>query len=103
MSGEQERYVTVEGCVSCDMNGEKVVLNTASGIYFGLDGVGTRVWELLAGPHSLDELLDSLFDDYDVEKDVLKNDVAAFVGKLHEHGLISTVDKTTPEDNKTES
>ena len=33
--------------VSCDLAGEAVILNLKSGQYFGLNEVGTRIWNLI--------------------------------------------------------
>ena len=35
--------------VSVDLDDKTVILNTQSGIYYGLDDVGARVWHLVAG------------------------------------------------------
>jgi hypothetical protein len=40
--------------VSCNLAGEAVILNTKSGIYFGLKPVGARIWELVQEPRTID-------------------------------------------------
>jgi len=40
-----------------DLAGEAVILNLASGIYFGLNEVGTRMWNLLAEHGSTEQIL----------------------------------------------
>ena len=42
------RYRIPEDVVSREVGGEAVLLNLATGTYFGLDGVGTEIWNLLA-------------------------------------------------------
>jgi len=42
--------------IATDMDGETVMMSIESGEYFGLGGVGGRVWELLAQPMTLDQL-----------------------------------------------
>ena len=45
--------VRSDGPVGTSIPGETVILDPAKGVYFGLDGVGARVWELLdAGGHA---------------------------------------------------
>jgi hypothetical protein len=36
--------------VSSDLKGEVAILDLKAGVYYGLDAVGARVWELLQGP-----------------------------------------------------
>jgi len=46
--------------VSAELEGEAVILHLADGIYYGLDGAGALVWELLRDPRSLAELRDAV-------------------------------------------
>ena len=48
--------------VSCDIGNQIAILNLKSGVYYGLDAVGTRVWELVQQPRSLKEIESSLAD-----------------------------------------
>ena len=81
---------TAEHCVSCDLNGERVILNTSSGVYFGLDEVGSRIWELLAEPSTEDAIVKRLTEEYDVDEETVRRDVQTFLGNLNERGLILT-------------
>ncbi len=46
--------------ISCDLAGEAPILNLKSGVYFGLDAVGARIWSLLQKPVMLAEICDAL-------------------------------------------
>lgn len=67
---------------------ETVILHLGSGTYFGLDPVGTRIWELLESPQSLEALHASLLAEFDVAAEVLWADIRAFLDKLFAHGII---------------
>ena len=43
-----------------DLDGETVLLDLRGGVYFGLDGVGARIWQLLQRPTSLRAVRDVL-------------------------------------------
>ena len=58
-----------------EVNGESVLLDTASLNFFGLDDVGTRMWAVLAGASSLQEACEALLTEYDVAPDVLQRDL----------------------------
>ncbi len=67
-----------------------VLFSTVDEVYFGLNSVAARVWELLPpATRSLDELCDRLQPDYpDVAPEVLRGDVRALLHELADFGLI---------------
>ena len=74
--------------VSCDLAGEEVILNLNSGMYYGLDGVGFRIWSLIQQPASIAKIRDSLMAEYEVEADQCERELIALIQKLAGHGLI---------------
>lgn len=74
-----------------EVGGEVVLLDLASERYFGLDPVGTRIWTLLDQNQPLQQVLDTLCDEYDAPRERLHEDLLALVAKLAEAGLV-TVD-----------
>ena len=71
-----------------ELAGETVLLDLASENYFGLDTVGTRVWQLLNEGQARSDLIDILLDEYEVERAVLEKDIAELLDRLNEAGLI---------------
>jgi hypothetical protein len=67
---------------------ELVMLDDAQGLYFGLNPVGRKIWELLDLPRSYDALLQSLAQTYDVDLEQCNADVRPFLGQLIEHRLV---------------
>ena len=67
---------------------ETVLLDLASEEFFGLDGVGARLFELLEQPRTLDEVVDTLLEEYDVDHDTLAGDVHALASELVERNLL---------------
>jgi hypothetical protein len=87
--------ITLESTISVpedvlfrEVEGEAVLLNTASGKYFGLDEVGTRMWTLLAEHGQVEPAYRALLEEYDVAPEQLQQDLLDLVGKLVAHGLI---------------
>lgn len=72
-----------------ELDGEAVVLNLDTGIYFGLDAVGTRIWQLIEERKPLRIVLDTLIDEYEASPDRLQSDLLAFVERLNGKGLLS--------------
>ena len=71
-----------------EVGGEAVLLNLASEQYFGLDPVGTRIWQLLNEDGRLQHAFDTMRDEYEVEPALLESDLLTLVGKLAEAGLV---------------
>jgi len=71
-----------------DLDGEAVLLNLRTGVYFGLDPVGTRIWDLLVERRSLPAILDTLLGEYEVDTARCERDVRLFLAALTEHALL---------------
>lgn len=72
-----------------EVGGEAVLLSLASERYFGLDPVGTRIWQLLALDSSLQSAFDALCGEYQVAPERLQADLLALVAELAEAGLVA--------------
>lgn len=71
-----------------EVDGEMVLLDMKSENYFGLDSVGTDIWQAIEEKKVLQDVLDTLVEQYDVEEEVLRKDLISFVEKLQESGLV---------------
>lgn len=67
---------------------ETVLLNLESGIYFGLDEVGSRMWQLIAAGVPLADAHRTLLEEYDVEPAQLEFDLIHLVEQLVAHRLV---------------
>ena len=68
---------------------ETVLLDLESGIYFGLDGVGKRIWESISDGLTLGQIAAVIKSEYEVEEDQAQGDVIEFVRDLVERGLLA--------------
>lgn len=67
---------------------EMVLLDTLSGEYFGLEGIGAVIWQHMSKNESLREVFETMLEMYEVEAEKLENDIVAFVKKLLDAGLV---------------
>jgi hypothetical protein len=74
--------------VSCPLGEEAAILNLKNSVYYGMNPVGARVWELLKQPKRVSELRDVLLDEYEVEQERCAQDLLALLQKMREEGLI---------------
>jgi hypothetical protein len=68
---------------------EAVILNLASGVYFGLDTVGTRMWQLMSEHESTETVVEALLAEYEVEKKQLRCDLDDLIRQLSDKGLMT--------------
>jgi hypothetical protein len=80
--------VAVKDQVSCDLAGESVILHLKSGVYYGLNSLGTRIWNLIQDPVSVDEVRAILVKEYDVEPQRCERDLMALLQQLADAGLV---------------
>src|SRR5438105_4482129 len=74
--------------VARDLDGEIIILNLATGTYYGLEAVGARVWELIHEQPTVRQLRDSLLAEFDVAADQCETDLLRLLGELQDRGLI---------------
>lgn len=67
---------------------EAVILDLASGRYFGLDPVGARFWQLIAQGRTLDQAEAVLLEEYEVQAPQLRQDLEALAAQLLAEGLL---------------
>jgi coenzyme PQQ synthesis protein D (PqqD) len=70
------------------LGGEAVLLNLASGTYFGLDDVGTRMWQLMSEHRSTEKVIEVMLEEYEVEESLLQRDLDKLVKDLTDNGLV---------------
>lgn len=71
-----------------EVGGEAVLLNLGSESYFGLNEVGTRIWQLLGKNSLLQHVYDVLKDEYDVMPEQLQSDLLTLVDEMAKAGLV---------------
>ena len=83
-------FLRSEHAVASRVGTETVLLHLENGTYYGLDSVGTRVWDLLQESSTLDGICDVLQKEYAVSKNVLLNDIGGYFRELAAQDLIHT-------------
>ena len=74
--------------VTVDIGEEtSVVLQTRTGMYYELEPVSRRIWELIPRPTSSRELCDTLISEYGIGRAQCESDVARFLRQLVDAGL----------------
>jgi hypothetical protein len=88
ISSSETRFSVPSDVLVQELQGESVLLNLKSGRYFGLDEIGTRMWQVLTTAGSVESAHKTLVNEYDVEPERLRRDLEQLVEKLAGHGLL---------------
>jgi len=81
------------GVVSCNLNDESVLLDTISGIYFGLNPVGASIWRVIEAPLSAGQIREELQKEYEIDTAACDAAVQEFLSQLSAKGLITLQEK----------
>ncbi|MGF1728817.1 PqqD family peptide modification chaperone [Photobacterium kasasachensis] len=68
--------------VSCELDGEIVLMSTATGKYFKLDNIGARIWLLLETPAKLADIVETILNEYEVSPEQGEREITAFIHQL---------------------
>jgi len=77
--------------LSTNVGGEFVILSLVDEVYYGLDAVGARTWELIQEPRTLGELVDMIVAEYDVVRDECRKDIEALMAELSDRSLVQVI------------
>jgi hypothetical protein len=69
---------------------ETVLLDLSSGVYFGLDGVGKRIWESLTEGQNLSDTVAVIVAEFEVDEAQAQADVIEFASDLLQRGLLAS-------------
>lgn len=94
-ASDAERIITAssvvsaaKGQVSSDLAGEVVLLSLETGMYYGLDQVGARVWDLMKDPVRVADLCATIVQEYDVDAAECERDVLELLNQMASAGLV---------------
>ena len=83
-----DRVAVPDGVLISHLQEESVILNLESERYFGLDDVGTRFLTVLTTSQTIEAAYETLSSEYDVDPQVLRQDLVALVENLVDQGLL---------------
>ena len=74
--------------IGASVDDEMVMMSVDNGQYYGLSGIAPRVWELLETPHTFDQLVDRILEEFKVDRTVCEADMSGFLKEMVELGLV---------------
>lgn len=83
-----DRVTVPDDVLISNLQDESVLLNLDSERYYGLDDVGTRFVSVLTTSDSIETAYERLRNEYEVDPQVLRNDLLALIESLIDQGLL---------------
>ena len=75
--------------LSSKIGNEAVLMCMEAESYYGLDPIGSRIWELLTeSPKTVEEIIDVLLQEYEVDQETCSRDVHSFIDEMISRKLI---------------
>ena len=82
------RVAWAESAISTEIDGELVALDVTRGVCYGLNRIGTRIWQLLETPRSAREISDTLVQEFDVSPEVCTEQTVNLLRELKAAELV---------------
>ena len=88
---KKSRVIVKENQVSCELEEERVILNLDDNVYYGLNEVGSAVWDLIQQPTYVSEICDAIAQQFEVKSGDCEKDVLVMLGQLEEASLLQVL------------
>ena len=77
-----------EEVFASEIDNEVVMMNIQTGKYYGLDEIGSRIWELMKQKIKVKDLIKKLLEEYDVSEQECEKDVLELLMELQSNDLV---------------
>ncbi|MBD6615045.1 lasso peptide biosynthesis PqqD family chaperone [Komarekiella sp. 'clone 1'] len=88
LSTDYPKVVAAKNQIFSELQGEAVILDINSGVYYGLNQVGVSIWNLIQAPKTVKEIRDALLAEYEVDSQACETDILVLLEDLATKGLI---------------
>ncbi len=75
------------------MDNETVMMSIEKGEYYGINSVGSRIWELIDSPEKVKDICKTMCEEFNVTPGQCRDDVVYFLNKMAGKGIITIVDE----------
>lgn len=81
----------IDEVIEADIDGDRVLLSPLDFQYFGLEGSGPAVWDMIDGSLTVAQIADALVSRFDAERSDVLRETWEFLEALSRAGLIEIV------------
>lgn len=90
--GQNDRIRQSSGVLFNQVDDDLVMMDVEKGSYFGVNAVGAAIWNMIAEPIRIQDVIRQLLEQYDVTEEVCRQETLAFLEQAHEKGFIQLLD-----------
>jgi coenzyme PQQ synthesis protein D (PqqD) len=87
--GENTLITRRSGLLAAAVREETIMMDIESGQYYGLDDIGSEIWQRLESPRKFGDLIDGLVTEYDADRSVIAEDVRKLLSIMAEHKVVT--------------
>lgn len=91
MISASDMIVQDEAALCSALDDDLIMIDVANGKYLTVDTVGAAIWQLIARPITMTDLVERLADRYAASREQIHDDVLAFLDDLASRGLVRIV------------
>ena len=91
----ENKIARSEGFITSTVDDEVMMMSIEKGHYYGLDDIGSHIWQQLENPVRVADLCAQLSTEFNVDQDQCETDVLAFLNELADEGMISIVTESS--------
>ncbi len=77
---------------SC-LDGNTMLLSIEKDEYYAVNPIGSKIWDLIGSPQDISGICEQLYQEYDIEPEMCKNEVLNFVNQMVEKGVILVLEQ----------
>ncbi|NOZ77747.1 MAG: PqqD family protein [Acidobacteria bacterium] len=96
MRDDSLRFSIGEEVTGKVIDGEGVIIDLATGIYYSLNSVGSRFWELLEAGLPLGRMAETVAGELDVPEETVRRDLEDLIDTMENAGLIEAANTGEP-------
>ena len=83
-------YIRSQDIVVRPMDGAAVLVNERKHLYFAVNRVGARIWDLLEEPKSMESIVEALAREFTIGNDLCRAETEQFLTQLVARELVHT-------------
>lgn len=76
-----------------DIDGEAVMMSIEQNSFYGIDEIGTQIWNFLENPTTPEKIITEMMQHYNVEREKCESDLMNFLNEILNNKLILINDK----------
>jgi hypothetical protein len=82
--------------LASNIGGETVILGLSAGRYYGVDAVGSRIWQLIQEPITVNDVERTIVSEYAVEPERCRTDLLKILQQMIDAGLVEVRSESAP-------